>query len=96
MRPTFNLEHIETSAIDLRDDILRTELPAIVGDDCHGGIGQADGVVHFVEEVDTRPLRRFATGTTPPSMGPIGRAIIAKPTEPLARGSSTMIRRGDE
>lgn len=69
MRPTTNTEHIATSAIDVRDDVLRDEVPSIVVDTCHGVLGvERDAVVQAIEQDDTRPIRRIAAGTTPPSM----------------------------
>ena len=74
MRPTTNTQYIATSAIDLRDDVLRDEVPSIVVDACHGILGgERDAIVQAIEQEDTRPLRRFAAGTTPPSAG--GEAI---------------------
>jgi hypothetical protein len=68
MRPTTHTEHIVTSAIDMRDDVLRDEVPGIVGDACHGILGERDAIVQAIEQEDTRPIRRVATGTTPLSM----------------------------
>ena len=74
MRPTTNTQDIATSAIDLRDDVLREEVPSIVVDACHGVLGaERDAIVQAIEQEDTRPLRRFAAGTTPPSVMPAGR-----------------------
>lgn len=73
MRPTTNTQYIATSAIDLRDDVLRDEVPSIVVDACHGVLGEErDAIVQAIEQEDTRPLRRFAAGTTPPSVTSAG------------------------
>jgi hypothetical protein len=69
MRPTTHTQHIVTSAIDLRDDVVRDEVPAIIGDACHGILAaERDAIVQAIEQEDTRPIRRLAAGTTPPSL----------------------------
>ncbi|MGE0402326.1 MAG: hypothetical protein AB7T06_36835, partial [Kofleriaceae bacterium] len=67
LRPTTNTQFVVTSAIDLRDDVVRDEVPSIVGDACHGVLGaERDAIVQAIEQDDTRPIRRLASGTTPP------------------------------
>jgi hypothetical protein len=69
MRPTTNTQFVVTSAIDLRDDVLRDEVPSIVGDACHGVLGpEHDAIVQAIEQEDTQPIRRVASGTTPPAV----------------------------
>jgi hypothetical protein len=69
MRPTTDTQFVVTSAIDLRDDVLRDEVPGIVGDSCFGALGPIhDAIVQAIEQEDTRPIRRFAGGTTPPEL----------------------------
>lgn len=70
MRPTTHTQFVVTSAIDLRDDVLRDEVPGIIGDACHGIVGgERDAIVQAIEQEDTQPLRRVASGTTPPAVG---------------------------
>ena len=70
MRPTTHTQFVVTSAIDLRDDVLRDEVPGIIGDACHGIVGgERDAIVQAIEQEDTQPLRRVAAGTTPPAVG---------------------------
>jgi hypothetical protein len=69
MRPTTQTQFVVTSAIDLRDDVLRDEVPGIVGDSCFGALGPAhDAIVQAIEQEDTKPIRRLAAGTTPPEL----------------------------
>ncbi len=94
LRPTTNTEFVVTSAIDLRDDVLRDEVPAIVGDTCFGVLGPAhDAIVQEVEQDDTQPIRRVASGTNPPAI-----RAAAQDDDPLtrvfARGSSPSLPGG--
>lgn len=79
MRSTTDTQFVVTSAIDLRDDVVRDEVPSIVGDACHGVLGaDRDAIVQAIEQDDTRPMRRLATGTTPPSIDDAMRAAVAR------------------
>ncbi|MFN0248744.1 MAG: hypothetical protein ACKV2T_17780 [Kofleriaceae bacterium] len=83
MRPTTDTQFVVTSAIDLRDDVLRDQVPGIVGDVCFGALTPAhDAIVQAIEQDDTRPIRRLATGTTPPELA----------TNRIRRGAASELR----
>lgn len=69
LRSTTHTEFVVTSAIDLRDDVLRDEVPGIVGDSCFGVLGaERDAVVQAIAQDDTQPVRRVSARTTAPEV----------------------------